>query len=235
MHPERNSSLILRAEILSDGAPLNVPPSVHIPGYTAIRNITRRILPRLPQRDRALDQDCTYYAVAGSASAHDECDSVDEDVSRASLVVLTPRLDDGARDLPWYHPPVRHLAFRYIQDVGGANLPVIRVEIVPLHPEDSSASGVAPSAVVADPASRLYRTCLSLLETVWKYGKGMMTGYKKRVVHDVRARVTISFADLNTRSFFSDLFSLDSGTERSVPRLVPHHEGAIQRYCRRMA
>ncbi|KAF9511941.1 hypothetical protein BS47DRAFT_1372921 [Hydnum rufescens UP504] len=198
MHPERNSSLILRAEILSDGAPINVPPSVRdIPGYTAIRNITRRILPRLPQRDRALDQDCTYYTGAGSVPAHDECDGVDEDVSRASLVVLTPRLDDGAQDLPWYHPPVRHLAFRYIQDVGGANLPVIRVEIVPLHPEDSSASGAtAPSAVVTDPASRLYRTCLSLLETVWKYGKGMMTGYKKRVVHDT----------LVPREAFQDLY-----------------------------
>lgn len=192
MHPERNTALILRAEILSDGAPINAPHNVrHIVGHTAIRNTMRRILPRLPHRDRGLDQDCTYYCTvgSGSVSAHDEGDvgmdeEKDKDVSRTSLVILTPRLDDEALGLPWYHPPVRHLAFRYIQDIEGQDLPMLRVEIVPLHPDGGSTTN--NPANVADPASRLYRTCLNLLETVWKYGKGMMTGYKKRVFHDVR-------------------------------------------------
>ena len=71
--------------------------------------------------------------------------------------------------LPYYHPAVTHLAFRYIPSAD----PLLRIEALPL-PGTST-----------DPNSRLYRTCLALLETVHRYGWGAMTNYKKRVHHDV--------------------------------------------------
>lgn len=49
---------------------------------------------------------------------------------------------------------------------------MIRIEAVPL-----------PDTPL-DLNSRLYRTCLALLETLHRYGWGTMTQYKKRVVHD---------------------------------------------------
>ena len=167
MYPERNSSLILRAEILSDGSPINTPSTLrNLSGFRAYRNLLRRLLPRQPQRDVPLDQDCSFYM----EFAHED---VQEDKQACCLMILSPRLESG-QQLPWYHPPVRHLAFRYVEGEHGSAS--IRIEIIPT--EDSIS---APT----DPKSRLYRTCLALLETVYKYGKGFATGYKKRVVHDV--------------------------------------------------
>jgi len=70
--------------------------------------------------------------------------------------------------LPYYHPTVSHLAFRYIS----SEPPSLRIEAVllPNTPTDLN--------------SRLYRTCLSLLDTLHRYGWGTMTNYKKRVIHD---------------------------------------------------
>jgi tRNASer (uridine44-2'-O)-methyltransferase len=70
--------------------------------------------------------------------------------------------------LPYYHPTVSHLAFRYISSEPLS----LRIEAVllPNTPTDLN--------------SRLYRTCLSLLDTLHRYGWGTMTNYKKRVIHD---------------------------------------------------
>lgn len=163
LHPERNTSLILRAEILEDVKLPNIPLGglVELDGHTVQRNLKRRILPRLPKRDPPLDQDCTFYA--------------NNNDTEISIVVLKPELNQ-AGELPWYHPPVSHIAFRYINAPSGA---VLRIEIIPLE-----STGLVGSSSV-DKNSRLYRTCLGLLETLYKYGWGFMTGYKKRVVHDV--------------------------------------------------
>ena len=61
-HPEYNSSLILRSEVVSDHSVIHqsLDASPWIPsirGYTASRNIHRRLLPRRPGRDRTLEQD----------------------------------------------------------------------------------------------------------------------------------------------------------------------------------
>lgn len=70
--------------------------------------------------------------------------------------------------LPYYHPAVSHLAFRYVS----SDPPILRIEVLPL-PDTPT-----------DPNSRLYRTCLGLLDTLHRYGWGAMTNYKKRVMHD---------------------------------------------------
>ncbi|KAF8338658.1 hypothetical protein F5887DRAFT_982268 [Amanita rubescens] len=84
-----------------------------------------------------------------------------------SVVVLTPIVKPG-KWLPYYHPTAHHLALRYI-----SSAETIRIEVQPL---DGTPIG---------PDSRLYRTCLALLETLHRYGWGAMTNYKKRVIHDV--------------------------------------------------
>jgi tRNASer (uridine44-2'-O)-methyltransferase len=49
----------------------------------------------------------------------------------------------------------------------------LRIEVIPL------------PGTSLDPGARLYRTCLSLLETLHRYCWGALTHYKKRVAHDV--------------------------------------------------
>ena len=82
-------------------------------------------------------------------------------------LVLSPLLPPGA-SLPYYHPTVRHLAFRFVP----CTPPILRIEAV-----------VLPDTPL-DLNSRLYRTALALLETLHRYGWGAMTHYQKRVKHD---------------------------------------------------
>lgn len=153
----------------------------HVSSYTPARNLVRRLLPRQRNRDPALDQDCTFFTLDTSNSALDasELEEPHRHDTSPLLVVLSPRFADGSSSLPWYHPPVRHLAFRYLpQDTSRAEAS-IRIEVILADIEQDSGH-------VTDPSSRLNRTCLALLETICRYGKGKMNGYKKRVVHDVR-------------------------------------------------
>ena len=108
-----------------------------------IRCIHRKLLPRRPGRDSALEQYCTLYGVTA------------EHTSPPDTLILTPLVEPGS-SLPYYHPAVSHLAFRYLT----LDTPRLRIELVPLLD--------APT----DPNSRLYRTCLALLETLYRYDGG---------------------------------------------------------------
>jgi tRNASer (uridine44-2'-O)-methyltransferase len=122
--------------------------------FQLIRCIRRRLLARRPGRDASTEQFCSFY--------------ISEGFSTPSVVVLTPIVEPG-NTLPYYHPAVHHLAFRYISST---ETPTIRIEVQPL------------DGTPTDPDSRLYRTCLALLETLHRYGWGAVTNYKKRVIHD---------------------------------------------------
>ncbi|KIY71797.1 DUF1613-domain-containing protein, partial [Cylindrobasidium torrendii FP15055 ss-10] len=151
-HPEYNSTLILRSEELSDldhDLPTTIPK---IQNHTPVRCIHRRLLPRRPGRDDPLEQLCTLYA------PHDD--------DTPTLLVLTPL----GTPLPYYHPAVAHIAFRWINTVPKRTL---HVDTIPL------------PGTPLDTNSRLYRTSLALLDTVHRYMWGAMTNYKKRVHHDV--------------------------------------------------
>ena len=134
-------------------------------GASVLKSTLRRLLPRRPGRDGSIDQHCTMYAIDG----HRE----------ASVLILTP-LPDQTGSLPYYHPQVSHIVFHYLLSSasdphGGVNANEgarLQVEVVPF-PD-----------VPLDPNSRIYRTCLALLETLNRYGWGAMTSYKKRVNHD---------------------------------------------------
>ncbi|KAK2465111.1 hypothetical protein APHAL10511_002919 [Amanita phalloides] len=154
-HPEYNSTLILRSDQLFFSLS-HFPPAIPLfPQYHPVRYIRRRLLARRPSRDASIDQFCSFHASQGCTDP--------------SLVVLTPILDPGA-SLPYYHPAVHHLAFHYISS---PQSPILRIDALPL------------DGTPTDPSSRLYRTCLALLETLHRYGRGAMTNYKKRVILDI--------------------------------------------------
>jgi tRNASer (uridine44-2'-O)-methyltransferase len=155
-HPEYNSTLILRSETLSDSNSHFPSPIPRLTGSRPVRTVHRKLLPRRPGRDASLEQFCTLY-------------SPDADIhpTPCSTLVLTP-ITHNTCPLPYYHPTVSHLAFRYIL----SEPPVLRVEVVPL------------SGTPMDMNSRLYRTCLALLDTLHRYGWGVVTKYKKRIAHD---------------------------------------------------
>ncbi|KDR66238.1 hypothetical protein GALMADRAFT_148002 [Galerina marginata CBS 339.88] len=154
-HPEYNSTLILRSEVLEDTT-TDFPDFVpKLENLQRNRRIRRRLLPRRPGRDQALDQDCTLYGPETSENA------------LSDTLVLTPIVEPGS-SLPYYHPMVAHLAFRYIS----STTPMLIIEVEPL------------PGTPLDPNARLYRTCLALLETLHRYGWGAMTNYRKRVLHD---------------------------------------------------
>ena len=154
-HPEYNSTLILRSETVSDSVTNFPRDAPRMEGFRPIRNIHRKLLPRRPGRDSGLEQHCTLYK--SSASDND----------MAIVLVLTPIIGAGV-SLPYYHPAVHHLAFRFIPD----ETPLLRIEIVPL------------AGIPTDVNSRVYRTCRMLLDTLHRYGWGAVVEYKKRVHHD---------------------------------------------------
>ncbi|KZT05928.1 DUF1613-domain-containing protein [Laetiporus sulphureus 93-53] len=154
-HPEYNSTLILRSEVVSESKedfPSSIPK---LKGFHSVQSIRRRLLPRRPGRDSGLEQYCTLY------SSSDDIDGL------PTALVLTPLVPPG-ESLPYYHPAVSHIAFRYISCAPA----ILQIEAVPL------------PGTPTDINSRLYRTCLALLETLHRYGWGAMTNYKKRVLHD---------------------------------------------------
>lgn len=106
-----------------------------------------------------MEQYCTLYAASESPPGSDA-------PPLPSLLVLTPIIGPDAA-LPYYHPTVYHLAFRYIPSSQS-----LRIEALPL------------PGTPLDFSSRLHRTCLALLETLHRYGWGAQTQYKKRVAHD---------------------------------------------------
>ncbi|KAG2112408.1 hypothetical protein DEU56DRAFT_202623 [Suillus clintonianus] len=166
-HPEYNSTLILRSETISDSDTTIPSAAPRLEGYCPVRNVHRKLLPRRPGRDSGLEQHCTLYAL-----------ETGEFAGLPSMLVLTPLVPEG-ESLPYYHPTVSHLAFRFIpsnitttSDSTSAQ-PALRIEVTPL------------PGTPTDLNSRLYRTALALLDTLHRYLWGTLTHYQKRVQHDV--------------------------------------------------
>lgn len=185
-HPERHSSQILRHDVLSDShdddpsdrpSPSFSSTAPPIDEFTAFRSIRRRLLPK-SKRDGPLDQFCTFFnrRLPSSSNSALALASVEEEVIEED-VVLELRCLGVSRpaDIPFYHPAVSAIRFWYSSEVrdkdGGSARLSISVEL--LEPEQLSEE------------SRLYRTCLRLLETLWKHSRGSADGYQKRVNHDV--------------------------------------------------
>ena len=165
------SSSILRCDIV------DIPEDdAHEPlsfrGFELKKRIRRKILPRRPF-DGAMEQDCYFFQSQSEAEAA-------RGESEEGLVVLMPLLAERTEAaIPYYHPKVAGIAFRYL----GSNS-TLQLDILPLEaPRLRSLSDGEP---YYSPEHRIYRTALALLTTLYKHGKGMQpeTVYKKRVVHD---------------------------------------------------
>lgn len=199
-HPEHNSTLILRSEVIEHSLAEfpNIIPELE--GLQPVRNIHRKLLPRRPTRDAGLEQHCTLYVPSLSPSPSHPTDTDADTADSLPLIValvLTPILSpDGV--LPYYHPTVTHLAFRLRRPyhIFFRGRRTLRIEAVPL------------PGTSLDPGARLYRTCLSLLETLHRYGWGALTHYKKRVAHDV----------LVPRETYQDLYLVMRERYNEAPR-----------------
>lgn len=173
-HPEWNSTLILRSELISTDVftSSSIPISPDIPviqGKCPTRSIKRRLVPRRPGRDEGMMQICTFYTSCASSSGDDEGVQGEGDT-----LILTPLLPaatvEGNVEMPYYHPRVRGLAFRYISTPADA---ILRIEILPLS---------SPTTSLPDQnTDRILRTSTSLLSALHRYAPA----YTKRVVHDV--------------------------------------------------
>jgi tRNASer (uridine44-2'-O)-methyltransferase len=157
-HPEYNSTLILRSATVSDSESDFPPELPRLRDHSITRNIFRRLLPRRPGRDAGISQHCTI------------CRHESLDLDDPTTMVFTPSLEPGTQ-LPYYHPAVHHIAFRYIP-LDHSESSLLRIEAVPIE------------GTPLDLSSRLYRTCLSLLDTLHRYCWGALTNYKKRVILD---------------------------------------------------
>jgi tRNASer (uridine44-2'-O)-methyltransferase len=171
--PNLNSSHLFRADILYDSAKyLKTPAEYEIDrgitaaserndedvaertpecfaGFTLTRTVIRRLIPRNPQLDKSLLQTCHIY---------------DAGTSR-HLVVYQPHVS-SAEATPWYHPPIRALAYLYeaaTPDREGLLNATISVHILPF--EECTSTTTIPN--------RLHRTLLSLLHTLIRLTKGM--------------------------------------------------------------
>ncbi|KAG8862936.1 tRNA(Ser) Um(44) 2'-O-methyltransferase [Tulasnella sp. 330] len=166
-HPEYNSSIILRADILGSTTsfPTDETSPLSIDGFVPIRQVTRRIMPRRPDRDGSLEQDCVFFKSSEPTADIEEC-----------IVVLVPRLRPGAT-LPFYHPDVSAIAFRH-QTTADHGRHVLTVFVIPPFPSTRTSERLTRT-------SRLHRICTSLAESIWRIGYGKMTGYQKKVEHDV--------------------------------------------------
>ncbi|GAA5851819.1 hypothetical protein JCM9279_001896 [Rhodotorula babjevae] len=185
LQPEHSSSTILRADVLADD--LDPLPHGHglasLDGYTCVRRLRRRILPNRPQFDWAMEQECLFYT-RDLGPAHPAAAN-DNDDSREALVLLLPdfaqlRQEDDQGRLPYYHPQVHALAFRYLPAASSssASSASLRIDLVPLPAQ--------PAVVAPLPASdRLYRTALVLVKFTAKLCIGHADGWQKRVHHDL--------------------------------------------------
>jgi tRNASer (uridine44-2'-O)-methyltransferase len=165
-NPNINSSWLFRADILHDeegdqglAGPSHVDYKLQIPsfsGFECKRYMIRKLIPRNTLRDDPLDQTCLIY----ESTAGDE---------QQTLVVYLPHVSTPD-DVPFYHPKVRGIAFLHRWN-----------------PQDST--GNISISYLFFPAfettTKLTRTALHLVTVIHKHGEGRVTGYVKRVHHDV--------------------------------------------------
>ena len=203
--PERNSTYILRADILeeeriakpsplaSSGSPADAR------AYILERVIRRHILPRNPHIDSSLHQECTFFrrkrrprqAASDPSKDYANLHQQLED----GLVIYRPywpgQTEATEDDLPWYHPKVKSLAYRFIaspvDDSGRTGHLEVHVQLFGSNCASSTRASLLPvgSASILPTSHRLLRTAKSLLETQHKISYGISHNYVKRVHHDV--------------------------------------------------
>ncbi|EXJ80233.1 hypothetical protein A1O1_08375 [Capronia coronata CBS 617.96] len=120
-------------------------PAPTLEGARLERKVLRKLIPRKPQLDRALDQWCYIYNLVKTT-----------EIVAGHVVVYVP-IVARETEMPWYHPPVKSLAYLYQQR---GNDTTLSVHFVPFE-----------STVTTPLPSRLHRTFISLLQTFLRLAK----------------------------------------------------------------
>ncbi|KAG1718522.1 hypothetical protein EDB19DRAFT_1920468 [Suillus lakei] len=189
-HPEYNSTLILRSETISD-SDTTIPSSVpRLEGYCPVRNVHRKLLPRRPGRDSGLEQHCTLYALETGDFA-----------GLPSMLVLTPLVSEG-ESLPYYHPTVSHLVFRFIPSNStttpdsASTQPALRIGVVQ-HP-----------GTPTDPNSRLYTPIVTfgVHSLIIRSAYSMMSPYPEKYIKTYISKCDIGIATF-LMLFWKDMFA----------------------------
>ncbi|KAG0654830.1 tRNA(Ser) Um(44) 2'-O-methyltransferase [Maudiozyma exigua] len=226
--PNINSTAILRADILyedhfelEDGKPVlkeshrekfdlsdtdakrnnvdeDTPRETFLPDdlhLFAKYSIVRRMLPRNPYKDAVINQTCLVM------------NSTDPEDSETSAIIYHPHLDSS--DIcPFYIPHVKQVAILFHKKT-------ITVHYIPFEQNDEN--GLAPE-ILRDESQRVVRTAYRLLQTAFKHSKGVMTGYEKKVNHDVVVD-KVKFQDqyINLKKKYSK-FLVENWAESTDPK-----------------
>ncbi|KAI9804910.1 MAG: tRNA(Ser) Um(44) 2'-O-methyltransferase [Piccolia ochrophora] len=136
------------------------PIGMHADGFERKYTVVRRLIPRNPNLDKHLLQTCHSFHTANTDDA-------------THLVIYLPHADDASA-IPYYHPPVRALAFLHSTTPWPSpSSSRVSIHVAPF-----------PGQQEEELTPRLRRTILHLLETLHKHGHGTAAGYTKRVRHD---------------------------------------------------
>ncbi|KAK5191144.1 tRNA(Ser) Um(44) 2'-O-methyltransferase [Exophiala xenobiotica] len=129
---------------VADSSPQTLEKAPQLDGATLTRKVLRRLIPRKPQLDSPLNQWCYVYDLLESPN-----------IDKGQVVVYVPDVDSEA-DMPWYHPPIKSLAYCYKRTGTETTLSVHYL----------------PFTRTTDPLpSRLHRTFISLLRTFLRLAK----------------------------------------------------------------
>jgi tRNASer (uridine44-2'-O)-methyltransferase len=168
-------------------------PVLQFAGFELKRTVLRRLIPRKPQLDRSLLQTCHIYSAEDaeliepdavlSSEAGGGCNfahlSLDEKLNNKSLykqsiachsqhlVVYQPHADPSTGiDMPWYHPPLKSLAFLYSRDAPpNSQEKKLSWSTLSVHFQLYSESCPVEGPISLSITDRVHRTVLSLLST----------------------------------------------------------------------
>ncbi|KAF2447212.1 DUF1613-domain-containing protein [Karstenula rhodostoma CBS 690.94] len=168
-HPHELAGIIKHFK--PDHQPRLVPGGV--PGYKLEWTVVRKLIPRNPKLDEALQQTCHLFTsteqvlVRGKDGINSRFDA------ERYLVMYIPHVAN-ADSIPFYHPKVRGVAIFYTflnkpsPGVAPGTLSIY-YDLFPERPLEN----------------RMSRTALKMLEVIHKHARGRVQGYQKRVHHDV--------------------------------------------------
>ncbi|ORY12334.1 hypothetical protein BCR34DRAFT_563938 [Clohesyomyces aquaticus] len=143
------------------------------PGYKLDWTVVRKLIPRNPKLDKPLMQTCHLFTstddliIRGGDGNEKRCNA------ERYLVVYLPHVS-APDEIPFYHPKIRALAvlYTFVTDPIPGTTPgtlSLYYNLFPEKPVDN----------------RLTRTALKMLQIIHKHSYGRLTGYQKRVHHDL--------------------------------------------------
>lgn len=158
------------------------PWKIEFKAFRLRRTVVRQLIPRNPQLDKTLVQTCHFFSTANDQSTEEQ------------VVIYVPHADTEEA-IPWYHPPLRAIVFRY-----GLHDTASTAECNDLATGTLSID-YKPFDMDLKLSERTQKSLLNLLNTVHKHSTNHQT-YSKRVHHDQiipQKRFQDTYARLKTK------------------------------------